>query len=133
MTVGTSIALKPAFFSTVSNCIGSAKECSPLLILEASAPRTSSVIGQGLKIISQGTLQVDCWSGWKLETGNECQQRSCFDEGTSIAERALVGMTGALKEFVTAIRESRGPDPLPEESLVSQRLIEQAYLWAKRH
>lgn len=77
---------------------------------------------------TQGTLQVDCWGGWKLETGNGCQQRSCFDEGTSIAERALVGMTSALKEFVAAIRESRGPNPSPDESLVSQRIIEQAYL-----
>jgi hypothetical protein len=74
---------------------------------------------------------VNCWDGWKLETGNDCQQRSCFDGGTSIAERALVGMTSALKEFVAAIRESRRPDPSPDESLVSQRLIEQAYRLAK--
>ena len=45
---------------------------------------------------------MNCWDGWKLETGNECQQGLCFDEGTSIAERALVGMTSALKEFVAA-------------------------------
>jgi predicted dehydrogenase len=80
---------------------------------------------------TQGTLQVDCWGGWKIETGNGCQQRSCFDEGSSIAERALVGMTSALKEFVGAIRESRRPNPSPDESLVSQRLIEQAYRLAK--
>jgi predicted dehydrogenase len=80
---------------------------------------------------TQGTLQVDCWGGWKVETGNGCQQRSCFDEGSSIAERALVGMTSALKEFVAAIREGRCPNPLADESLVSQRLIEQAYLLAK--
>jgi predicted dehydrogenase len=81
---------------------------------------------------TMGTLQVDCWGGWKIETGNGCQQRSCFDEGTSIAERALVGMTSALKEFVGAIRESRCPNPAPDESLVSQRLIEQAYLLGRR-
>ena len=80
---------------------------------------------------TQGTLRVDCWGGWKIETGNGCEQRSCFDEGTSIAERALVGMTSALKEFVAAIRESRRPDPSPDESLVSQQLIEQAYLLDK--
>jgi phthalate 4,5-cis-dihydrodiol dehydrogenase len=80
---------------------------------------------------TQGTLHVDCWGGWKIETDNGCQQRSCFDEGTSIAERALVGMTSALKEFVAAIRERRCPNPSPDESLVSQRLIEQAYLLAK--
>ena len=76
---------------------------------------------------TQGTLQVDCWGGWKIETGNGCEQLSCFDDGTSIAERALVGMTSALKEFVAAIRESRPPNPSPDESLVSQRIIEQAY------
>jgi predicted dehydrogenase len=76
---------------------------------------------------ARATLQVDCWGGWKLEFGNECQEHSCFAERTSIAERALVGMTAALKEFVAAIHEGRSPDPSPEESLVSQRLIEQAY------
>ena len=80
---------------------------------------------------TQGTLQVNCWGGWKIETGNGCQQRSCFDEATSIAERALVGMTSALKEFVAAIRENRSPNPSADESLVSQRLIEQAYLLAE--
>jgi len=80
---------------------------------------------------TQGTLQVDCWGGWKIETGNGCQQRSCFDDGTSIAERALVGITSAIKEFVAAIRESRRPNPSADESLVSQRIIEQAYLLAK--
>jgi predicted dehydrogenase len=80
---------------------------------------------------TQGTLHVDCWGGWRLETGNECQQRSCFDEGTSVAERALVGMTSALREFVAAIRADRHPDPAPEESLVSQRLVEQACRLAK--
>ena len=80
---------------------------------------------------TQETLQVDCWGGWKIETGSGCQQRSCFDEGTSIAERALVGMTSALKEFLAAIRETRCPNPSADESLVSQRIIEQAYLWNK--
>jgi len=80
---------------------------------------------------TQGTLHVDCWDGWKLETGNECQQRFCFEEGTSIGERALVGMTSALKEFVAAIRESRPPNPSPDESLPSQRLIELAYAMAR--
>jgi predicted dehydrogenase len=80
---------------------------------------------------TEGTLQVDCWSGWNLVTGNGCEQRSCFDEGTSIAGRALVGMTSALKEFVAAIREDRCPNPSPDESLASQRLIEQAYRLGK--
>lgn len=80
---------------------------------------------------AQGTLDVDCWSGWKIETGNGSEQHSCFDEGTSIAGRALVGMTSALKEFVAAIRENRCPNPSPDESLASQRLIERAYLLEK--
>jgi predicted dehydrogenase len=80
---------------------------------------------------TQGTLQVDCWGGWKIDTSSGCQQRSCFDDGTSIAERALVGMTSALKEFVAAIRESRRPNPSADESLVSQRIIEHAYLLGK--
>ena len=82
---------------------------------------------------SQGTLHINCWDGWKLETGSESQQGLCFEEQTSISERALVGMTSALKEFVAAIRERRRPNPSPEESLVSQRLIEQAYELAKGH
>ena len=82
---------------------------------------------------SEGTLHVNCWDGWRLETGSESQRELCFDEQKSISERALVGMTSALKEFVAAIRERRRPDPLPEESLVSQRLIEQAYRLRKSH
>ena len=82
---------------------------------------------------SRGTLHINCWDGWRLETGSESQQGLCFEEQTSISERALVGMTSALKEFVAAIRERRRPNPSPEESLVSQRLIEQAYELAKGH
>ena len=82
---------------------------------------------------SQGTLHVNCWDGWRLEIGGEPQRGLCFAEKASIAERALVGMTSALKEFVAAIRERRRPVPSPEESLVSQRLIEQAYRLAKSH
>lgn len=81
---------------------------------------------------TQGTLHVDCWNGWKLETGNGCEEHSCFEEGTSIAGRALVGMTAALKEFVAAIWENRCPNPSADESLASQRLIEQAYVLGKR-
>jgi len=79
---------------------------------------------------SRGTLHINCWDGWRLETGSESQRGLCFEEQTSISELALVGMTSALKEFVAAIRERRRPNPSPEESLVSQRLIEEAYVLA---
>ena len=36
-------------------------------------------------------------------------------------------MTGAMREFISAVRDRRQPDPPPQASLVSQRLIEEAY------
>jgi predicted dehydrogenase len=77
---------------------------------------------------SKGTLQVDVWSGWSLETEPSPREKVSFRSTLSIPERALEGMKGALAEFFAAIREVREPDPRPEESLESQRLMEQAYL-----
>ncbi len=115
-----------AFFLTLAHG-------APVHIMLGWRPEGKSLEGGLCCHGTHGTLHVDCWDGWKLETGAGCQQRFCFEEGTSIAERALVGMTSALKEFAAAIRESRPPNPSPDESLVSQRLIEQAYALAKSH
>ncbi|MEW5977688.1 MAG: Gfo/Idh/MocA family oxidoreductase [Acidobacteriota bacterium] len=79
---------------------------------------------------TRGTLRVDCWGGWKLQAAQSLRQQDCFAKGSSIAVRALVGMRAALEEFVAAVSQGRRPDPRPEESLVSQRLIEQAYTLA---
>jgi predicted dehydrogenase len=62
-----------------------------------------------------------------MEPEAKVNEHSFFDEGSTIAERARVGMKGALQEFVHAIRQNRHPEPGPEESLESQAIIEQAY------
>ena len=76
---------------------------------------------------TKGTLRVGPWSGWRLETGERIDERTYFRAEMPVAQRALTGMTGAMQEFVSAVRERRQPDPSPQASLVSQRLIEQAY------
>ena len=76
---------------------------------------------------TKGTLRVGPWSGWRLETGERIDERTYFRAEMPVAQIALTGMTGAMQEFVSAVRERRQPDPSPQASLVSQRLIEQAY------
>ena len=55
-----------------------------------------------------------------------------FEDQLKVTERVLVGMKGALSEFISAIQEGRQPDPTPQEVLQSQRIIEQAYRMASR-
>jgi predicted dehydrogenase len=77
---------------------------------------------------NKGTLWIEPWRGWKLESSGGATREEIYFEGhLSIAERALLGMTGALSEFGEAIREGRPPNPAPEESMQSQRIIERAY------
>lgn len=77
---------------------------------------------------SKCTLHVDVWHGWSLETDPSPREKVLFESSLTVPERALEGMKGALAEFFAAIREVREPDPRPEESLESQRLMEQAYV-----
>jgi predicted dehydrogenase len=80
----------------------------------------------------KGTLRIEPWRGWKLESQGRVSEKVIFEPGAGVPERALTGMIGAMAEFVASIRESRQPHPAPEESLVAQRIIEQAYAaWRK--
>jgi predicted dehydrogenase len=77
---------------------------------------------------NKGTLWIEPWRGWKQESrGGATREEIYFEGHLYIAERALLGMTGALSEFGEAIREGRPPNPAPEESLRTQRIIEKAY------
>ena len=51
----------------------------------------------------KGTLEVQPWNGWKLRGTDEDKENVTFSSRSTIAERALVGMRGALSEFVRAI------------------------------
>jgi predicted dehydrogenase len=75
----------------------------------------------------KGKLRIEPWKGWRLESHGRVTEKVIFESGVTVPERALSGMIGAMAEFVASIREARRPDPAPEESLVAQRLIEQAY------
>ena len=75
----------------------------------------------------QGTLRVHPWRGWELESTGQAREETYFANDLTIPERVLVGMSGALSEFIDAIQDNRKPRPAPEESLLSQRIIEQAY------
>lgn len=76
---------------------------------------------------SKGSLKVYPWEGLRFESGTKKTARTFFQDGSTIAERALVGIRGAIQEFVDSIRQGRFPNPRPEESLASQLIIEQAY------
>src|SRR5262249_51355058 len=76
---------------------------------------------------SKGSLKVHPWEGIRFESEAKTRARAFFQEGSTLAERALVGIRGAIQEFVDSIRQGRFPDPRPEESLTSQLIIEQAY------
>lgn len=76
---------------------------------------------------TRGTLTMQPWKGWKLLSNTGVREKMTFDDRLPMAERAYEGIKGALREFTAAVREGRDPIPLPEETLASQRIIEQAY------
>jgi len=99
----------------------------PVHVLTCWRKNGGGLDGQLAIIGTRGKLVVWPWSRVRLEQGNDVHEKRFFQEGTSIAERALTGMTGAVHEFVSAIRQQRPPVPDPLGSLESQALIEEAY------
>jgi predicted dehydrogenase len=104
---------------------------APVHILLCWRKQGASLDGQLIIVGSEGTLKVWPWGRIRFESGENTTEKSFFREGSTIAERALIGMKGALQEFVDSIRQKRLPDPVPQESLKSQAIVEQAYQLAK--
>jgi predicted dehydrogenase len=100
---------------------------APVQILLGWRSGSNALEGEVSIFGTQGTLTMQVWKGWKLTNDKGSHIVVNFDERLTIAERACAGMKGALTEFAAAIRKGRDPVPKAEESLVSQRLIEQAY------
>ncbi len=76
------------------------------------------------------TLRVWAWSGWRLEPMNgtaPAQETMCYLPQSDTPARVRLGVLRALEEFAAAIRENREPRPRAEESVKSQRLIEEFY------
>ncbi len=73
-----------------------------------------------------GTLRIWAWRGWRFEpaTGTPEEHESYAPTDDPVA-RARVGMAGALREFATAVTESRAPNPAAEEVLAAQEVIEE--------
>ena len=105
---------------------------APAHILLCWRKQGSGLDGQLIIVGSQGNLKVWPWDGIALESEAKGGRKSFFLPGSTIAERALIGMKGAIQEFVDAIRQKRRPDPLPDESLESQAIVEQAYQLSAR-
>jgi predicted dehydrogenase len=100
---------------------------APVRILVCMRAEGSGLEGH-IDIYGQkGTLRIEPWRGWKLESQGKPSGQLLFDDSVSVPDRALAGMVGALGEFVAAIREDRQPDPSPRASLPAQRIIEEAY------
>jgi predicted dehydrogenase len=100
---------------------------APVHILICTRANGSGLEGLVNVYGSRGTLRVGPWSGWRLETNERVEERTYFRAEMPVPQRALAGMTGAMREFISAVRDRRQPDPPPQASLVSQRLIEEAY------
>ncbi len=100
---------------------------APVQIILGWRPESTCLDGDISIFGTKGTLIVQSWSGWKLSNDKGFSEKACFDDGQSIAQRACEGMKRALIEFAAAVHEGRDPRPKAEESLASQRLIEQAY------
>jgi predicted dehydrogenase len=100
---------------------------APVHILLCWRTEVSSFEGSVTIYGERGTLWVEPWRGWKLESAGGIRQKIYFEDHLPIPERALAGMKGALAEFAEAIQQGRPPNPGPEESLLSQRIIEEAY------
>jgi phthalate 4,5-cis-dihydrodiol dehydrogenase len=100
---------------------------APVHILLCWRTQGTHLDGQLTLVGSRGSLKVWPWEGIHFESEARTRERSFFQDGSTIAERALVGMQGAIQEFVDAVCQRRLPNPIPEESLRSQSIIEQAY------
>jgi len=101
---------------------------APVHILLCWRKQGVGLNGQLTIVGNQGSLKVWPWDRIEVESGKKAvRQDSFFQEGSTIAERALVGMKGAVQEFVDAIRQKRLPDPAPFDSIVSQAIIEWSY------
>lgn len=101
---------------------------APVQILMGWRADASELQGEVSIFGSRGTLTIHVWKGWRLTNAKGSRNKVCFDEQSTFAQRACVGMENALTEFVAAVREGRDPHPRAEETLTSQRLIEQAYV-----
>ena len=133
---GQALTLDSAWFSN-SRALGDVEDTAayslhlskgaPVHILLCWRAQGKSLEGELSIYGSKGSVHVGVWHGWRLETEAGCQEKACFEDRLTIPERVLEGMKGALTEFATAICENRDPTLKPEQTLVSQRLIEQAY------
>jgi phthalate 4,5-cis-dihydrodiol dehydrogenase len=104
-----------------------AQNGAPVHILLCWRKQGAGLYGHLSIVGTRATLKIWPWGWIRVQSETGGHEKSFFPDQWTIAERALVGMRGALQEFVDAIRQNRFPDPLPEESLTSQALIEQAY------
>jgi phthalate 4,5-cis-dihydrodiol dehydrogenase len=100
---------------------------APVHILLCWRKQDAGLDGHLIIVGSQGSLKVWPWEGITLESETKGIKQSFFQPGSGVAERALIGMKGAIQEFVDAIRQKRLPDPPADESLKSQAIVEQAY------
>ena len=75
-----------------------------------------------------GTLRVWAWRGWRFEPIDGCaEERACYDPKDNTFVRGRIGMAGAIREFVSAVTDERDTDPLPEEALAAQAIIDEFY------
>lgn len=122
-----------------SGGLGNIEDTSAMLLcLENGAPvqvlaswsRGNKITDDELTIYgTQGTLRIWAWRGWRFEPshGAPAKEKHCFETSATADERIQAGVAGAMQEFVSAIKEKRQPNPVPQAALAAQKLIEQFY------
>ncbi len=79
---------------------------------------------------ARGTLRLWAWHGWRFEPmGRDEAPEECRSYPADADAEMIVrgGVSGALREFVAAITESRQPDPPADAAVAAQALVEQFY------
>ena len=79
---------------------------------------------------TEGTLRIWAWRGWRFDP---CRGRA--EEVLSYKRHevvGVVGMSGALSEFASAILRKRAPCPTAEEVLAAHEIIDQFYRRVRR-
>ena len=101
---------------------------TPVSLL-AAWPRTDGPVDDELTVYgTEGTLRIWAWRGWRFEPMlGAPEEESSYPSDADPPARVRVGMTGALREFASAVVEGRPARPSAGEILEIQAIVDRFY------
>ena len=101
---------------------------TPVSLL-AAWPRTDGTVDDELTVYGPaGTLRIWAWRGWRFEPMlGAPEEESSYPSDADPPARVRVGMTGALREFASAVVEGRPARPSAGEILEIQAIVDRFY------